>query len=102
MEMGAGVGEEEKLENYLGGLPHEIYIGPRSPAVSLVGPGLGPDGPAGRRAIPARHRTGIQNTSSAGPPKWAGRPPSGPKPGPILLDWPPKHLKVLAKLQEGM
>jgi hypothetical protein len=68
---------------------------PCSPAVSPAGPGWGPDGPAGHRAIPARPRTGIQNTSSAGPLKRAGRPPGGPAPGPVSLDWPSKHLKVL-------
>jgi hypothetical protein len=63
MEMGAGVGEEENGENYLGGPPTSLNR-PRSLAVSPAGPGWGLDYPAGRRAILARRRTSIQNTSS--------------------------------------
>jgi hypothetical protein len=59
---------ERKLEN-------------RGLAPGPAGSDRGPDYPAGRRAISAWRRTGIQNTSSVGPPKRSGRPPGGPAPG---------------------
>jgi hypothetical protein len=100
MEMGVGMGEEEKGGNCWEASPTSLNR-PLSSALSPAGPGWGPDCPAGRQAIPARHRTGIQNTSSAGLPKRAGRPPGGPALGPVLLDWPPKDLKDLTINKKG-
>jgi hypothetical protein len=45
-------------------------------------------------------RTGIQNTSSLGPPKRSGRPPNGPAPGPVSPGRPPKDLQDLGKGME--